>query len=145
MKKENPAWSYVMNANVGGGWAWLLAGRMPPGKDSGCTNERRLLFAELPFLGTEGDKPNTSEAPGFKNDCTLQYDGCGTEPEYIGFNHRSSKRMICAHVAFCDGHTEKLIWPSGKGLTKKEVVELTKWLCRGVPISFNGKKYEEVK
>ena len=141
MKKENPAWSYVMNANLG--WADKLVHVTPPGYTG--TNDRRLLFAELPFLGTEGDKPNTSESPGYKNDCTLQFDGCGTEAEYIGFNHRSSQRMICAHVAFCDGHVEKLLWPAGKGLTKREVVELTKWLCTGKSISFDGKKYEEVK
>lgn len=141
MKKENPAWSYVMNANLG--WADILTGKAPP--PSSGTNDRRLLFAELPFLGTEGETPDTSESPGFKNDCTLQFSGCGTEAEYIGFNHRSSKRMMCAHVAFCDGHVEKLIWPTGKGLSKAEVVQLTRWLCLGRSISFDGKKYEVVK
>lgn len=143
MKKENPAWSYVMNANLG--WADILTGIAPPSPAFESTNDRRLLFAELPFLGTEGETPDTSESPGFKNDCTLQFSGCGTEAEYIGFNHRSSRRMMCAHVAFCDGHVEKLVWPVEKGLTKAEVVQLTRWLCTGKSISFNGKKYEVVK
>lgn len=141
MKKENPAWSYVMNANLG--WADILTGIKPPGCTG--TNDRRLLLAELPFLGTEGETPDTSESPGYKNDCTLQFSGCGTEAEYIGFNHRTSRRMMCAHVAFCDGHVEKLVWPVEKGLTKAEVVQLTRWLCTGKSISFNGKKYEVVK
>lgn len=143
MKKENPAWSYVMNANIGNGWASTIVNKAPPACKG--SKERHLLLAELPFLGTEGDTPDTSESAGFQNDCTLQFDGCGTTAEYIGFNHRTSRHMTCAHVVFCDTHVEKLLWPAGKGLSKSEVVELTKWLCTGKSISFNGKRYEEVK
>ena len=143
MKKEHPAWSYAMNANVGNGWASSIVSKAPPTCKG--SSDRHLLLAELPFLGTEGETPDTSESPGYKNDCTLQFDGCGTEAEYIGFNHRTSKRMVCAHVVFADAHVEKLMWPPDKGLTRAELVELTKWLCVGKPVSFDGKRYEEVK
>ena len=140
-KRIRPAWSYVMNANYG--WASAIVKKAPPGAKSGTARERRLMFAELPFLGTEGEV-DTSEDSGFKNDCTLQFDGCGTDPEYIGFNHRTSKRTVCAHLVFADAHVEKLVWPQ-EGLSDAELVKLTKWLCTGVSVSFNGKNYEEVK
>lgn len=143
MKKKNmkPAWSYVMNANYG--WASAIVKKAPPGCVPGTARERRLLFAELPFLGTEGEV-DFSEDAGFRNDCTLQFEGCGTDPEYIGFNHRTSKRTVCAHVVFADSHVEKLIWPQD-GLSESELYELTEWLCTGVSVSFDGHKYEEVK
>lgn len=140
-KRIKPAWSYVMNANYG--WASAIVKKAPPRPRTGTARERRLLFAELPFLGTEGEV-DTSEDPGFKNDCTLQFDGCGTTAEYIGFNHRTSKRTVCAHLVFADSHVEKLVWPQ-EGLSESELIKLTKWLCTGVSVSFNGKNYEEVK
>jgi prepilin-type N-terminal cleavage/methylation domain-containing protein len=139
-KKENPGWSYVMNANYG--WASRITGKSPP-KATG-PNDRRLMFAELPFLKMEGQDVDTSASSGFINDCTLQFEGCGTEPECIGFNHRTNKKLICAHVVFADAHVERLVWPRG-GMSKSELQELTKWLCTGKSVSYNGREYEELK
>ena len=139
-KKKNPAWSYVMNANYG--WASRIVKKNPPRSEG--PSDRRLMFAELPFLEMEGQDVDTSASSGFINDCTLHFDGCGTEAESIGFNHRTNKKLICAHVVFADGHVERLVWPRG-GMSKSELRELTKWLCTGKSISYNGREYEELK
>ena len=82
----------------------------------------------------------------FDNDGTLQY---SKNDEIIGFNHPNGKRGLSAHVAFADGHVEKLsipAAPSGSGWTVKlglnDLKDLTKWLCEGKDVTFNGKRYE---
>ena len=160
-------WSYVMNAYFGydytdGGDAvgiGIHSGRVTL---NSSRLERTLLFAELPFndheIGGAALPPNFTPAPSPENDCVLQYkagtiDGEEFEnnwkgtPESIAFNHRSGKRGWCAHVAFADGHTEKLLLPKG-GLSK---TDLTALLCGdddrhgGKDISFNGTEYQKLK
>jgi prepilin-type N-terminal cleavage/methylation domain-containing protein/prepilin-type processing-associated H-X9-DG protein len=143
--KNPPAWSYVMNSYFG----WAGANASP--KDGSyygihygdlARADRRLLFAEIPYMGVE-TAINTTESAGTECDCVLQYrskDG----GEMIGFNHSSGKRSKFAHVVFADGHAEKLVWPKD-GLNEARVRELTEWLCTATDVTFTGKDYEELK
>lgn len=141
-KQTPPNWSYVMNSYFG-----CSSQSMTPkssayyGHEYGKVQrlDRRLLFAEIPYLGVEVP-PETSEAPGFKCDCTLNY----KDHEVIGFNHASGKREKFANVVFADGHSERIRWPR-QGISQGQLEELTKWLCEGKDVSFNGKTYEELK
>ena len=54
----------------------------------------------------------------------------------------SNKGRSCAHVAFADGHTEKILEPRDGGLDAKE---LTALLCEGKDVSFDGSGYQEVR
>lgn len=141
-----PAWSYVMNSYFG--WDSSQGQRPKPESWYGIEYtqlkhaERRLLLAELPFAGYEGADIDTSSGSGTVNDCTLQYrDKDGGET--IGFNHTAGKRDKCAHLVFADGHTETILLPK-KGADRNNLRELTKWLCEGKDVSFNGDRYEEL-
>lgn len=145
-KNEPPAWSYVMNSYFG--WDNSQGERA---KDSAYLGQeygrlkradRRLLFAEIPFMGYERDA-NTTQSAGKENDCTLQYrDSDGGE--VIGFNHKSGKRDKFALVAFADAHTERIQWPR-QGLQQNNLRDLTKWLCEGKDVTFDGKRFEEAR
>lgn len=146
-----PQWSYVMNS----------AFRFGPkdGKKKAIVKkdgnhvefgslvsaDRKLLFAEVPFVsvgGSEQVEPKLSGGDGDPAvDPILNYDSDGRGVrEHIGFNHKSGKNYA-AHVAFADGHVSKIIMPKSGS-----IVELTKWLCQGAEISYNGKSYtREVK
>ena len=74
----------------------------------------------------------------------LQY----KKDELIGANHISGRNLF-AHVAFADGHVEKLRIPySGNiknpQINEGEVRELTKWLCEGIDYAFDGRKYTKL-
>lgn len=133
MPKQNPAWSYVMNSYFG----WHDS---PTRRWYGQLGraDRRLLFAEIGFMGVEAEA-NTSSGSGEKCDCVLQYENS----EVIGFNHSSGKNNKFAHVVFADGHTENISWPKN-GLSDSEVKELTKWLCEATDYSFNGSTYTDI-
>ena len=140
--KAAPAWSYVMNKY----FRW--AGSEASPKSAGYSGigfsdlkraDRRLLFAEMPFVANDiVSTVNTSTGAGTASDCVLQYDD-----EIIGFNHKSGKKALSAHVVFADGHTEKLAWPRS-GMTETQAKNLTKWLCEGTDFSFDGKVYKEL-
>jgi len=137
--KRNPAWSYVMNqafgydSKYGSGPLPSWSGRTFEGTTNG---ERLLLFAEIQGVDDEetGLRANT-EGSGTEGDGVLQY----SKNEVIGFNHMTS-RGISGHVAFADGHVETLAYPHG-GLS---LTELTKALCEGHELRFDGKKYEDM-
>ncbi len=144
-RKNPPVWSYVMNSYFGwdnseGQYAKdsVYSGR---GYGNLKRADRRLLFAEIPFMGIETDgEVDTSTGAGTINDCTLQYqekDG----GEAIGFNHSSGKREKFALVVFADAHTERISWPKD-GLNEANLKDLTRWLCEGKDVSFNGTRYE---
>lgn len=138
-RKRYPGWSYVMNqkfgfdSNYGGGplpgWTGLTL--------TGVTNgDRLLLFAEIQGLDvTEYGLNANTEGGGTTGDGVLQY----TKNEVIGFNHKLS-RGLSGHVAFADGHVESLRYPTSGSLT-----ELTKWLCEGTSVRFDGKRYDQVQ
>ena len=120
--------------------------------------DRKILFSELPFaIPNASDSANeVSEDSAYATgndtelvDCVLQYKASvngkdynsdwGGTAEAIHFNHRSGKRY-CAHVAFVDGHVEKMLMAKGRGGLNS--VQLTALLCGGVDVSFDGSTYE---
>ena len=162
-------WSYVMSAYFGYDWSngSKATGIVGQSKDRVSLNssrlDRTLLFAELPFNDHDfgGAQIDTSfdTAADTSNDCVLQYKASGIDgetfnkqwagtAESIAFNHKSGKRW-CAHVAFADGHTEKLLLPNGGGGLNRE--QLTALLCGdddrggGKDIAFDGNGYSKLK
>ncbi len=126
--KGRPLWSYVENRAMNGKVYSTLT-----------RADRLLLFAEMPFDGSEDGNYTPSSSKTDYNDCSLKADGT----EMIGFNHKTGKGAACAHVVFADGHVEKLRQPKN-GLDTSKKKELTKWLCAGEDISFDGKEYEKL-
>ena len=146
LKRTPPNWSYVMNSYFGfdeskgsdfkSTWYWGVRVDTVPRAD------KILLFAEMQWEDYTGETPNFSQGAGTENDCTLQY-RAGDGGESIGFNHKH-KNDIEAHVVFADGHTDKIRWPRS-GMSKNELRDLTEWLCEGKDVTFNGKRYEELR
>jgi prepilin-type processing-associated H-X9-DG protein len=146
-------WSYLMNAYFGwdatGGNFTYSEHQGRCGLHGLSRSDRILLFSEIPF---QGPRIWTPESSGSEMDLdgVLQYDGCDRSPyvmgqgrqngqEHIGFCHQSGRKWY-GHVAFADGHVEKLQAPPDPN----QAVELTKWLCTGKDYSFNGKTYREL-
>ena len=149
LKHKKPLWSYVMNQKFGYDYSYG-AKAVGAGIEYGSLGraDRTLLFAELQFLETDKLEVNTDTSAGVKNDCTLQY----SKQEVIGCNHPSGKRGLCAHVVFADGHVEKLSVPATHNgdnwsikLGRGDLEDLTKWLCQGKDVSFNGTRYEKLQ
>lgn len=151
LKNKKPLWSYVMNERFG--YDDSLGSRAKiywPGVEYGKLGraDRILMFGELQFAANDKLEVNTDPSAGIKNDCTLQY----KHHEAIGCNHPSGKRGLCAHVAFADGHVEKLAIPArrdGDGwallVSRGDIEDLTEWLCQGKDVSYNGSKYEKLQ
>ena len=142
---RQPLWSYVMNS-----YFYWDRSRGARAMDEGYLGieygqlsraDRRLLFAEIPFTNWVADPAqDTDTSSGTENDCTLQYSSADGG-EYIGFNHKSGKKLKFAHVAFADAHVEKITLPdSGFGVSKAR--ELTEWLCKGRDVSYDGSRYK---
>ena len=148
-----PHWSYLMNGYFG----WTADGKTKASGSGyviyGHLNkaDRILLFAEVPFTGLGSSFPDGSGG-GEDSDAVLQFafvnDGGSkglsgkSGEEFIGFNHRSGKQYA-AHVVFADGHAEKLVAPK-EGMSDEELKNLTSWLCQGIDVSFDGKKYQRM-
>ena len=162
-KEQPPQWSYVMNAYFG----WDSSkGSETQGENFshlryGDLNraDRILLFAEIQFANVGLDVPDGTGS-GTKTDCVLQYatgsvkngasgaNDATDGNESIGVNHKSGKNLY-AHVAFADGHVEKLTIPHQGSIKNPKVdetqlKELTAWLCTGDDVSFDGKKYQRL-
>lgn len=148
---RHPGWSYVMNESFH--WnsdnkpfpSWRGQGRgnlsvydTVANASVGRTPEKVLLFAEIQGLT---DKKHNLVAnvsgTGNKGDCVLQYK---KDNEVMGFNHVQSGGKLAGHVAFADGHVEKFLYPSSG-----DAQELTKLLCSGREVSFNGSRYQDLQ
>ena len=149
LKHKNPLWSYVMNQKFGYDYSYGSKA-IGAGIEYGslARADRTLLFAELQFLPNDKLEVDTDASAGIKNDCTLQY----SKQEVIGCNHPNGKRGLCAHVVFADGHVEKLSVPATRNgenwsikLGRGDLEDLTKWLCQGKDVSFNGSRYEKLQ
>ena len=152
-------WSYLMNAAFG----WDKAQRARSSADAGRTEygklaraDKMLLFSEVPFMGFNSWQPEGTGGTT-DTDAILQYAEGGLDSgskgaysgggsaEEIGVNHKSGRHYF-AHVAFADGHVEKLRVPmKGKVPDTSGFAELTSWLCAGYDVSFDGNKYDRVK
>lgn len=165
-KKPTPAWSYAMNCFFG--WdlqtaADISSGRRSYGSGdftfrykSSPTSRKRpvekvLLFAEIPYMENDLQKPEWSASAGKENDSILQYPSDSGEDnkanrssdgdEIIGFNHKSGNDYS-AHVAFADGHCAKIVMP--RGATEDNLKDLTTWLCTGGDYTLSKGKFEKV-
>ncbi|MGN0832098.1 MAG: type II secretion system protein [Kiritimatiellia bacterium] len=157
-----PNWSYLMNAYFG--WDTSEGARaVSRGSytDYGTLQraDRRLLFAEVPFMGYSSWQPEGS-AGSKDTDGVLQFATTGLSSgdkgangsdgeETIGANHMVGKKLY-AHVAFADGHVEKLRIPyTGSPKNPKadenELKQLTAWLCAGYDVSLSGNQYQKLE
>jgi prepilin-type N-terminal cleavage/methylation domain-containing protein/prepilin-type processing-associated H-X9-DG protein len=152
--RKTPLWSYVMSAyfkyDYSNGSKAVATGKYPGRKYGSLRRaDRTLMFAELPVYDPDTRKM-LDDPEGPEADCTLQYKGSVGGKQYnsswsgkaesIGFVHKAGKKNYCAHVAFADGHTEKLVY-SDAGI-KMEV--LTTILCEGLDVSFGKNGYQFV-
>lgn len=163
-RQRNPKalWSYVMNSKFGHDYS--RGSRAVATEDSRGIwfnslkrSDRVLLFAELPFIDAETGS-DSDETQGEAGDCTLQFKasvggknypkdstwGCKADwngnAESIGCPHREKKGGYFGHVAFADGHVEKIRYNT-KGLSMDKVTAL---LCEGLDIAFSpGKGYQQ--
>ena len=153
-KKNNgraPGWSYVMNDKFGTkteDHSWTIRmdsvqvnrGSENKAKWKKIASDKLLMFAEIQALTLEH---NTVGAPepefsgtGEAGDAVLK-SGSG---EVIGFNHKVSGGRYAGHVAFADGHVEKLLLPKRGSLN-----DLTKYLCEGYDVTFDGAAYTKIE
>jgi len=152
-------WSYLMNAAFG----WDKLQRAKANADSGrieygtlARSDKTLLFSEVPYMNFNSWQPEGT-ASSTDTDAILQYGENGLDAsskgatsgggssEEIGVNHKSGRGYF-AHVAFADGHVEKLRVPmSGKKPNTSGFAELTSWLCAGYDVSFDGNSYSRIK
>jgi len=116
-----------------------------------------LLFAELPFIEQQGvQTANISKGTDDDLDTALQYSAeeadssfnkahnCAASGagEAIGFNHKSGKHGdYMAHVAFADGHVEKIPLRGSAADIKK----LTSILCMGYGYTVDASTYEKAE
>lgn len=156
-KSLKPNWSYLMNAY----FSWNFKDHAYNG-DHGRkrygelpTADKLLLFSEVPFSGYNSWQPS-GEGGSTDTDAILQFSTSGLKQsdnvggigqsgnEEIGVNH-VHKRQAYAHVAFADGHTEKLRVPmKGKEPDTSQMKELTTWLCAGKDVSFSAGQYKKI-
>ena len=150
--RKAPLWSYVMNAYFKYDYSQgskAVATGSNPGRLYGSLKraDRTLMFAELPVYDPDS-RMMLEDQSGAEADCTLQYKASINGKQYnsswngkaesIGFVHKAGKKDYCAHVAFADGHTEKLVYSSA-GIKKEE---LTAILCEGLDVAFGKNGYQ---
>jgi len=152
-----PQWSYLMSAY----FTWDASGRSfveDPRREYGhvVRPDKKLLFCEVPFSGYNTWEPE-GEGGSEDTDAILQYSSSGIDNgtsgksaggggnEQIGVNHKKGREAF-AHVAFADGHVEKLRIPvkNGKPDTS-QMSELASWLAVGYDCSFNAGVYKRLK
>ena len=163
--RPTPSWSYVMNSYFGwdvglsvdfdsgkrsyGGMFKFMYGSAP--RERWRAPEKVLLFAEIPYVDNGIQNPEWETSDETDNDMVLQYAAesgeekkanraAEGEGEAIGFNHKSGNDYS-AHVAFADGHCEKLLLP--RDGDEGNLIELTTLLCTGQEYTFNGSRYEK--
>ncbi len=163
-RMDEPVWSYRMNrffgSDKGSGEPVLWHGLSLQKKEwtwhEGNVEKRRvfnsdkvLMFAEIPVIDRQGVSAISLTASGTEGDSILQanssYDNQGAKGESIGFNHKLGTRGYTGHVAFADGHVEKLLQPNVNNPSASAEQELTMWLCDGEDIAITGSKYERIK
>jgi prepilin-type N-terminal cleavage/methylation domain-containing protein/prepilin-type processing-associated H-X9-DG protein len=162
-KNAKPLWSYLMNEffewdDSEGGKSYSTTGKC---KWYGHLNnaDKILLFSEVPFMDNSSWQPDDASA-SIDTDAVLQpaavspvtekdlQGACSVyypANETIGANHVSGRNLF-AHVAFADGHVEKLRIPYTGSVKNPKVDDsqlelLTSLLCGGKDYSFNGREY----
>ena len=138
--KKKVYWSYAMNAFFGGDASKKCKTMDENSNGVGYSSlkraDRRLLFSELGFLDGIDESTDAS-------DPILQYKGLsgyGGSTDALAFNHKQGKRR-CAHVAYADGHVDRLLMPRNGDVNAEELLQ---WLCEGKDISFDGSRYDKM-
>ena len=145
-KRPDANWSYFMNNVIKRAEDLNEVMVDPDDPQKGfrlVMRDRQLLFGEIPFRKDgPGDWFPDGEGASTETDAALELDG--ETPENIGANHQIGNEWV-AHVAFSDGHVEKL--RVGKKATGDDLRELSKLLVWDKDITFNAEanKYEEVR
>jgi prepilin-type processing-associated H-X9-DG protein len=146
-KNARPLWSYLMNEEFGwddseGSRSYSVSGKC---RWYGHVDhaDKILLFSEVPFMNNCSWQPE-GEGGTTDTDSVLQY----SKNELIGANHVSGRNLF-AHVAFADGHVEKLRIPYSGNIKNPQINEgnvrqLTEWLCKGIDYSFDGRNYSKL-
>ena len=96
-------------------------------------HDKVLLFAEV--QGIEVTDKGVSLKPasgGDQTDAVLEY-----AKESMGFNHKIGKQRWGGNVAFADGHVDLIMMPKASGYIR----DLTRYLCQGVDVPHDGRKY----
>ena len=138
-----PQWSYLMSAYFG----WDKDGTSSvydPRREYGilASADKRLLFSEVPFSGHNTWQPE-GEGSSTDTDAILQYKDTGGS-EQLGVNHTKGRDAFL-HVAFADGHVEKLRVPTVNGKPDtSQMDQLAEWLAKGIDVSFSGKTYRKM-
>lgn len=144
--------SYCKSQNLRPLFSYLMNGDFAMPINNYTNPDRRLLFAEVPFMEGKnkvGDWFPKGKSGSGDTDSALQFKTCGdyakamgvsgsSGRENIGGNHRNGHDML-AHVVFCDGHVEKL---RVSGISADNLIDLTKWLCTGKEAGRNKNKWE---
>lgn len=111
--------------------------------------DRMIMFAEIPIRESCQYDPLAQKETC---DCALevnmkiggkQYGNSliKSRTEAIGFVHKDSRNRYYGHVAFADGHVEKLMAPPARGLKEDA---LTAHLCRGDDCAYETGGYRLV-
>jgi prepilin-type processing-associated H-X9-DG protein len=164
-----PHWSYLMNGLFG----WDMSNGNKYYRSKGIdygklpNADKILLFSEVPFSNNsswqpegEGGTADTDSVLDFSpngisasriNTLKNSYGGTINDGgrELIGANHVSGRNLF-AHVAFADGHVEKLRIPYSGNIKNPEIDEgqlknLTSYLCTGTDYSFDGRQYSKME
>ena len=142
-KDVKPQWSYLMSAYFG--WdkdshSSVYEPRLEYGILTSA--DKRLLFSEVPFSGYNTWQPE-GEGASTDTDAILQYKDAGGN-EQLGVNHTKGRDAFL-HVAFADGHVEKLRVPTVNGKPDtSQMDQLAQWLASGIDVSFSGKTYRKM-
>ncbi len=141
-----PAWSFVMNKIFGydedgeilHGFhgARVQDATIKFGENDYRSPDKVLMYAEVQGADIVDKKHDIKleallTGGGDETDAILQYD-----KEDIGFNHPFAKGRYCGHVAFADGHVEKIVMPVDWSRN-----DLTRYLCEGKDVPHDGRKY----
>ena len=143
-----PGWSYVVNDRFGVqehfSHGYMTVSSMSVMREKNkykkAPADKILMFAELQAAKPDAKAgiavPEPTFSPsGSGADGMLESD----KGEVIGFNHKISGGKYVGHVAFADGHVDKLMLPKSGSLN-----ELTKYLCQGYDVTFDGRQYTRV-
>jgi len=148
-RKGIPGWSYVMNRWFGYSYDRCWGQKKNDLSINGKTRDaaRLLMFAELQAISI--NLPNCNEidiksrgdlkADPPASDAILDY----TKGETIGFNHKTGNRGVTGHVAFADGHVEKIQYPRSD--SQLNPLALTKALCLGHEITLIKGGYKDLQ
>ncbi len=139
-KGRLPGWSYMMNQAFGydsdGSGVHGLTVRCFGANIGSHSPDKVLLFAEVQGAKVEDKKNGITLDPVLdrdetKSDAVLVY-----SKENLGFTHSLGKGKFGGNVAFSDGHVDTIVMPKDKSYIK----ELTRYLCQGYDVPYDGSK-----